>query len=76
MSDKLIWEEPPPKRAGEKRPCDPRQQAMKDNPGRWLLFAEEGGTGSANWLRSRGFEVTMRETKNGRGRVYARWPAS
>lgn len=69
--DGFVWEDPPaPNFTG--RPSG-RRDAMRANPGRWMLFgvyASQGGTA----IRRAGFEVATRKREDGRFDVYARWP--
>lgn len=70
----VVWAEPPPRGRGT-RPEDPRRVAMKENPGRWLLWGRVSAAIQTR-LRADGFETVMRNTKDGRCDLYARWPAS
>lgn len=72
----IEWEDPPFKHAG-RYSVDPRQIAMKENPGRWMVW----GRGFANSsytqsLKKQGFEAkSSRDKETHTFTIYARWPA-
>lgn len=72
----LMWEEPPPIKYQHKGRKNPRLDAMKAHPGKWLLYDEDISRSIQTRLRKEGFEAASRTIpgKPGRVRLYARWP--
>lgn len=78
----IQWRNPPAasRGRGAKARIDKVVSALKENPGRWALVAENCTTGSTPIYRKRGCEVTIRGTgeKSPSGQplhdIYARWP--
>jgi hypothetical protein len=72
VADEVVWEDPPPKARGAGA-YDAQHEAMKTNPGKWLVWrsdcASVASAGNiARHLRNHhGYEAVARGTK-----VYAR----
>lgn len=74
----IKWEEPsePAKGPGSGQRYAALVAALKENPGRWAVVAENAPATVAGYLKRRyGLEVTTRGVKNNRAeKVFARWP--
>ena len=58
---KVVWQDPPPPgQTNQHTTPDRRRMAMREHPGRWLLWAKASRTGSIPRLKADGFEVTTR----------------
>ena len=74
-AEQVIWESPPRLTGKNKGNPSVRRQAMLDNPGKWLLWADSAYPSTGNHLRKGGFQVTTRAIPGtNKVRVYARWP--
>jgi hypothetical protein len=74
MSDEVVWQDPPPDGRVTTRQ---RREALKANPGRWILWAESASRAYATKLAKDGFEIRTRHLPgepNHRCALYARWP--
>jgi hypothetical protein len=75
MREKIVWEDPPePKQRGRKP--GPRWQAMKDHPGKWMLWSDKVANRSGNRgdFQKKGYETAVRSNGDGTFRLYVRWP--
>lgn len=73
----MVWEDPPPTNRGAGPGLrDPRRIAMKEHPGKWMLWNDDAPDPSmVTHLKREGFEATSRGKGIGqRCRIYARWP--
>lgn len=70
----IIWKEPPPAKSGRRPDNETRKAAMRDNPGRWLLWGDAASLTVATNLRREGFETRSSRRKDGRFDIYARFP--
>lgn len=78
----IQWKNPPSSIRGQGRASriDKVVSALKENPGRWALVAENYTTGAGVTYTKRGCEITTRSTgkKSQAGNllfdIYARWP--
>lgn len=70
----IVWAEPP--RTTKK--WGPVLDALRANPGRWALIAQNVSHGQASYFKSKGFEVSSKTAelgyKKGNADIYARWP--
>lgn len=81
MTAQLRWADPPPKYSAykpRKSKYAHKYEAMRRNPGRWLLFARASNGSCVGLVKNRGFEVTTRAVGKVNGKyvvdVYARVP--
>ena len=74
MSEELIWEDPPADARGYGN--DLKRRAMKDHPGKWLLYRSDTKDGTAaSRLKDKGFEAVSRRNPDKKTfSIYARWP--
>lgn len=73
----IIWEAPPRISTKGKGTPSPRRQAMLENPGQWMVWADGAVASTANHLRKAGFQVTTRKIAGtDKVKVYTRWPKS
>ena len=76
LDDPVVWEDPPRVKTSIGGPISQRRQAMLENPGRWLLWADNAYPSVGAPLRKAGFQVTCRRIPGDpvKVKVYARWP--
>lgn len=70
----IIWKEPPPVKTGGRPRNEMLKKAMRENPGRWLLWGDAASLTVATRLRRAGFETRSSRRPDGRFDVYARMP--
>jgi len=72
----LKWENPAPaKGRWGVREWPQIVEALKARPGVWALVREDAPASISKFLKEKyGLEVTVRDVKASRGKIYARWP--
>jgi hypothetical protein len=75
----IVWEDPPakPHRTARNRQQSGRRDALKANPGRWMLWSPDISPARASHLRAEGFEcrtIAHPLSSPPRVRLYVRWP--
>jgi hypothetical protein len=72
-----VDEVPPTPTTADGRTAQERRDAMRANPGHWLIWGIMRGSPTyGTVLRSEGYETAIRTTEDGRRALYVRWPVA